>query len=99
MKHKLVAAAGTLCWLAVAHAADGGASFGGDCAAATSFRLAPAVLRPVNYTAVLQRVCRHDAANFCRSAAAISLGMTGQSNASVHELSHVALNECSLRGE
>jgi hypothetical protein len=99
MRHKLIAAAGTLCWLAAAHASDGGASFGVDCAAATSFRLAPAVLRRVNYTAVPQRVCRHDAANFCRSAAAISLGMTGQSNASVHELSRVALNECSLRGE
>lgn len=99
MRHKLIAAAGTLCWLAAAHASDGGASFGVDCAAATSFRLAPAVLRRVNYTAVPQRVCRHDAANFCRSAAAISLGMAGQSNASVHELSRVALNECSLRGE
>ena len=98
MRHKLIAAAGMLFWLTAAHASDGGASFGVDCAAATSFRLAPAVLRRVNYTAVPQRVCRLDAANFCRSAA-ISLGMTGQSNASVHELSRVALNECSLRGE
>jgi hypothetical protein len=99
MRHILIAAAGTLCWLAAAHATDGGASFGGDCAAATSFRLAPVALHPVDYTAVPQRICRRDAANFCRSAAAVSLGMTGRSNASVHELSRLALNECSLRGE
>jgi|HubBroStandDraft_3_1064219.scaffolds.fasta_scaffold22535_3 hypothetical protein len=99
MRHTLIAAAGMLCWLTAAHATDRGASFGGNCAATTSFRPAPAVLHPVNYTAVPQRVCRRDAANFCRSAAAISLGMTGQLNASVHELSRLALNECSLRGE
>ncbi len=99
MRHKLIATAGMLCWLAAAHATEGGASFGGDCAAATSFRLASAVLHPANYTAVPQPVCRRDAVNFCRSATAISLGMTGQSNASVPELSRLALNECSLHGE
>ena len=99
MRHKLIAAAGMLCWLAAAHATGGGASFGGDCAAATSFRLAPALFHPVNYTAVPQRVCRRAAANFCRSAAAISPGMAGQSNASVPELSRLALNDCSLQSE
>lgn len=99
MRQKLIAAAGMLSWLAAAHATDRGASFGGDCAAATSSRLTPAVFHPVNYTAVPQRVCRRDAANFCRSAAANSLGMTGQSNAPVHELSRLALNDCYFQGE
>jgi hypothetical protein len=99
MRHKFLAAiaAAALCGMAAAHATDDGAV--SDCAAATSSRTAQIESHPLNYTARPLRICQHDDANMCRSAAPLPIGMMSQMDAPLRPSSRLALNVCYRAGE
>jgi hypothetical protein len=94
MRHKLIAAvaAATLRGMAAAHATDDGAV--SDCAAATSSRTAQIDFHSLNYTARPPRICQHDDANMCRSAAPLPIGVVSQMDAPIRPQSRLALNVC-----
>ena len=99
MRHKLFAAvaAAALCGMAAAHATDDGAV--SDCAAATSSRAAQIEFHPLNFTAMPLRICQHDDANMCRSAAPLPIGVISQMDAPLRPSSRLALNVCYRAGE